>query len=57
MTESNSNLSGAEGGNTICPICDSGNTESVGGGVPDLDYRCRDCGAEFDPTGGRVNVE
>jgi transposase-like protein len=54
-SESGSDVSGATGDETVCPVCDSANTEEIAGG--DLDYRCLDCGAEFDPTGGRVNVE
>ena len=54
-SESDSDVPGAEGGETVCPVCDSTNTEEIDGG--DLDYRCGDCGAEFDPSGGRVNVE
>lgn len=55
MNESSSDVPGAEGGETVCPVCDSTNTEKVVDG--ELDYRCLDCGAEFDPSGGRVNVE
>jgi DNA-directed RNA polymerase subunit RPC12/RpoP len=43
---------GAEGGSTICPVCDAENTEEIEGGG--LDYRCLECDAEFDPSGGRV---
>lgn len=53
--ESESDVPGAEGDAVLCPVCDSVDTEGVAGG--DLDYRCLACGAEFDPSGGRVNVE
>lgn len=32
------------------------NTEKIGN-VSALDHHCGDCGAEFDPSGRRVNVE
>jgi tRNA(Ile2) C34 agmatinyltransferase TiaS len=54
-TDRESTVSGAEGDGVVCPVCDSVDTEGVAGG--DLDYRCLDCGATFDPSGGRVNVE
>ena len=54
-SESDSDVSGAEGGETICPVCDGTDTKEIVDG--DLDYRCGDCGAEFNPSGGRVNVE
>lgn len=57
MSESNSDVSGAAGDETICPVCDAANTEEIVDGEHDLPYRCLGCGAEFDPTGGRVNVE
>jgi tRNA(Ile2) C34 agmatinyltransferase TiaS len=55
MNDNDSGLSGAEGNEVVCPVCESVDTEEVAGGG--LDYRCLDCGAEFDPSGGRVNVE
>ena len=59
MTENtnDSDVPDAEGGEVVCPICDSTNIEEIGSGVSELDYHCRDCGAEFDPNAGRVNVE
>ena len=53
-SESSSDVSGAAGGETVCPVCDGTDTEEIGG---DLDYRCLACDVEFDPSGGRVNVE
>lgn len=55
MTDNDSDVPGAAGGETVCPVCDSTTIEEAVDG--DLDYRCLDCGAEFDPSGGRVNVE
>jgi len=48
-----SDVPGAEGGSTVCPVCDSENTEKIG--ERGLEYRCLDCEAEFDPSGGRVD--
>jgi hypothetical protein len=58
MSDPLNDVSQAEGDAVLCPFCDSANIEEFVGD-PDLglDYRCLDCGAEFDPTGGRVNVE
>ena len=53
--ENMSDVAGAEGDETVCPVCDGTNIEEIVDG--NLDYQCRDCGAEFDPSGGRVNVE
>lgn len=55
MSETSSDIPGAEGGETVCPICDGTNIEEIVDG--DLDYQCLDCGAAFDPSGGRVNIE
>jgi transposase-like protein len=57
MSDNDSDGPGVEGGTVLCPVCDSANTEEIGGGVSTLDYHCGDCGAEFDPTDGRVDVE
>ncbi|HET7323909.1 MAG TPA: hypothetical protein VFJ06_06230 [Halococcus sp.] len=38
-----------------CPTCESANTVQIA--ARGLQYQCRDCNTEFDPTGGRVNVE
>ena len=54
-SESSSDVSGAAGGETVCPVCDGTDTEEIVDG--NLDYQCGNCGAEFDPSGGRVNVE
>lgn len=53
-SESTSDVSGAAGGETVCPVCDATDTEKIVD--DDLDYRCFGCDAEFDPSGGRVNV-
>lgn len=55
MTKSESVIPGTAGDETVCPVCDSTNTEEIVGDK--LDYRCLRCSAEFDPTGGRVSVE
>lgn len=55
MSEDPSDVPGAEGGETVCPICDSTDTETIVDG--ELNYRCLECGAEFDSSGGRINVE
>ena len=56
-SDSESGVPGAEGGEAVCPVCDSTAIEDISSGVSELDYHCTDCGAEFDPSGGRVNVE
>ena len=40
----------------VCPVCESARIEDIttAGGTVGLTYRCQDCGAEFDETGGRV---
>ena len=40
----------------VCPVCESARSEdiTVAGGTEGLTYRCQDCDAEFDETGGRV---
>jgi DNA-directed RNA polymerase subunit RPC12/RpoP len=45
-----STVSGAEGDEVVCPVCDSVDIEGVADGY--LDYRCLNCGATFD-AGGR----
>ena len=37
----------------VCPACESERIERLGDSANDLDYRCLDCGAEFDEDGGR----
>ena len=37
----------------VCPACESERIERLGDSAGDLDYRCLDCGAEFDEDGGR----
>jgi transposase-like protein len=37
----------------ICPACESERIERLGDSAGDLDYRCLDCGTEFDEEGGR----
>ena len=51
--ETMSDVPGAEGGSTVCPVCDSENTEKIG--ERGLEYRCLECNAEFDPSGGRID--
>lgn len=53
--ENENPIPGAEGSETVCPVCDGTNIEEIVDG--DLDYQCLDCGAAFDPSAGRVNVE
>ena len=55
MSEPPSDVVGADGDTGVCPVCDATTIEKTIDG--DLDYRCLDCGAEFDSTGGRINVE
>jgi transposase-like protein len=37
----------------VCPACGSERTERFGDIAGGLDYRCLDCGTEFDEEGGR----
>ena len=48
------NVPGAEGGSTACPVCGSQNTEEIERGDQGLNYRCLECDAEFDASGGRI---
>ena len=49
---------GAEGDDTICPVCDSERTEEreAATGMDELSHRCLDCDAEFDDSGGRIDL-
>ena len=49
---------GAEGDETICPVCDSERTEEreEATGMGELSHRCLDCDAEFDDSGGRIDL-
>jgi hypothetical protein len=49
---------GAEGDDTICPVCDSERTEErkAASGMGELSHRCLDCDAEFDDTGARIDL-
>lgn len=46
------NVPGAEGGQTVCPVCDSENIKEIE--KSGLAYQCLECDAEFDSSGGRV---
>jgi transposase-like protein len=46
-----------EGTTPVCPACESERVEAIDPAASPLEYRCLDCGAEFDESGGRIAVE
>jgi hypothetical protein len=52
MTDSTPDIPGALGDETLCPVCNSTDIETISSGNPALDYRCPEYDAEFDRNGG-----
>jgi ribosomal protein L37AE/L43A len=47
--------SDADTSTVACPTCDSSNTVQIA--ARGLQYQCRDCSNEFDPTAGPMGIE